>query len=267
MSRLSRRFTRNRVGRDFVVGDVHGMFGALGELLAAAEFDAGRDRLFSVGDLIDRGPGSREALDWLARPWFHPVRGNHEQFLLDSNDPSTRDLWIRYNGGAWWLDCPPGEREAFRAACAALPIAIEIQTAKGRVGVVHADAPRSNSWPDFLARLESNDERVLEHALWSRERVSAGGSERVTGVELVLCGHTPTTRIVEAGNVRFIDTGAVYTQFREARLTMIEIEPDWCRPLSVATGAGATTQPGTTSGSRSVRTDAGAPRRSRDVSR
>ena len=114
-------------------------------------------------------------------------------------------------------------------------IAIEIETSKGRVGVVHADAPRSKSWPAFLARLESNDERVLEHALWSRERVSAGQSERVSGVELVLCGHTPTTRIVEVGNVRFIDTGAVYTQFREARLTMIEIEPDWCRPKSVAT--------------------------------
>ena len=230
-----RRYPRNRSGRDFVVGDVHGMFSALRELLTIAGFDERRDRLFSVGDLIDRGPDSRDSLDWLAQPWFHAVRGNHEQFLLDSDDPSSYDLWVRYNGGSWWLDCPAAEREAFRTACAALPIAIEVETSRGAVGIVHADAPRSNSWSDFLLRLEAGDAHAREHALWSRERVSTGPSARVSGVELVFCGHTPTTRIVEAGNVRFIDTGAVYTQFREARLTMVEIEPHWCRALCVAT--------------------------------
>ena len=229
------RFARNPDGRDFVVGDVHGMFGALHELLARSEFDGERDRLFSVGDLIDRGPGSREALGWLEKAWFHPVRGNHEQFLLDSDDPSVLDLWTRYNGGDWWLDCPLEEREAFRGACATLPIAIEIDTPHGRVGVVHADAPRSNSWPEFLANLESCNEHVREHAIWSRERISAGSSAHVSGVELVVCGHTPTTRIVAAGNVRFIDTGAVYSDFPGARLTMLEIAPERCRALSVAT--------------------------------
>ena len=61
-----RRYPRNRTGRDFVVGDVHGMFSALRELLAVAGFDDRRDRLFSVGDLIDRGPDSRGSLDWLS---------------------------------------------------------------------------------------------------------------------------------------------------------------------------------------------------------
>ena len=235
MYRPYRRFARNPAGRDFVVGDVHGMFPALGELLALARFDEERDRLFSVGDLIDRGPRSREALDWLAKPWLHAVRGNHEQLLLDSDDPATRNLWIRHNGGAWWLDCGPAERAAFREACAELPIAIEIAASRGKVGVVHADAPRSNSWADFLSRLESQDERAVEHALWSRERVAGESVGRVSGVDLVVCGHTPTTRIVEAENVRFIDTGAVYRQFAGARLTMIEIEPGWGRATSVPT--------------------------------
>ena len=235
MYRPYRRFARNPAGRDFVVGDVHGMFSTLRELLALARFDEERDRLFSVGDLIDRGPRSREALDWLAKPWLHAVRGNHEQLLLDSDDPATRNLWIRHNGGAWWLDCGPAERAAFREACAELPIAIEIAASRGRVGVVHADAPRSNSWDDFLSRLESQDERAVEHALWSRERVAGESAGRVSGVDLVVCGHTPTTRIVEADNVRFIDTGAVYRQFAGARLTMIEIEPGWGRATSVPT--------------------------------
>ena len=134
MQRPFRRFARNAAGRDFVVGDIHGMFPALRQLLARVAFDEECDRLFSVGDLIDRGPHSREALEWFAKPWFHAVRGNHEQFLLDSDDRPTRELWIRYNGGDWWLECGPAERKAFREACAALPIAIEIDATQGRVG-------------------------------------------------------------------------------------------------------------------------------------
>jgi len=74
------RYGINTTGRDFVVGDIHGMFPALEELLASVEFDGDRDRLFSVGDLVDRGPLSKHAPDWLAHPWFIACRGNHEQF-------------------------------------------------------------------------------------------------------------------------------------------------------------------------------------------
>ena len=235
MGATVRRFARNTSGRDFVVGDIHGMFPALEALLELAEFDEELDRLFSVGDLIDRGPRSREALEWLSKPWFHAVRGNHEQFLLDSDDASTRDLWLRYNGGSWWLECPAAERDAFRAACAALPIALEIDASNGRVAVVHADAPHARSWPEFVARLEAGDGVAIEHALWSRQRVSSGSSARVPGVDLVICGHTPVTRIVESGNVRFIDTGAVYVEYPGARLTMVGIEPTWGGALSVPT--------------------------------
>jgi len=50
-------FGENREGRDFVVGDIHGMFGHLRMLLKQVSFDAEVDRLFSVGDLVDRCPG------------------------------------------------------------------------------------------------------------------------------------------------------------------------------------------------------------------
>ena len=57
------RFERNESGRDLVVGDIHGMFPHLSALLAQLEFDESRDRLFSVGDLVDRGPASTEAVE------------------------------------------------------------------------------------------------------------------------------------------------------------------------------------------------------------
>ena len=52
---------RNRMGRDFVVGDVHGCFRTLERCLRQVRFDRDRDRLFSVGDLVSRGPHSLEA--------------------------------------------------------------------------------------------------------------------------------------------------------------------------------------------------------------
>ena len=43
----------NQVGRDFVVGDVHGCFRTLEVALLEIEFDPIRDRLFGVGDLVN----------------------------------------------------------------------------------------------------------------------------------------------------------------------------------------------------------------------
>lgn len=72
----------NVEGRDFAVGDLHGCFEELGRLLIHVKFDPVRDRLFSTGDLIDRGPRSQDCLSLLTKPWFYPVLGNHEDVML-----------------------------------------------------------------------------------------------------------------------------------------------------------------------------------------
>lgn len=72
------RFHLNATGRDFAVGDIHGHFGRLDAALAAAKFSPDHDRLFAVGDLVDRGPESADVLAWLERPWFHAICGNHD---------------------------------------------------------------------------------------------------------------------------------------------------------------------------------------------
>ncbi len=69
-------------GRDFVVGDLHGCFDELAKLLKYVNFDPKKDRLFSTGDLIDRGPKPEECLELLNKPWFYSVLGNHEDLML-----------------------------------------------------------------------------------------------------------------------------------------------------------------------------------------
>ena len=56
---LVQRFTQNTRGRDFVVGDLHGCFDHLRVMLEHIQFNRVTDRLFCVGDLVDRGPGPR----------------------------------------------------------------------------------------------------------------------------------------------------------------------------------------------------------------
>ncbi|MGB1581849.1 MAG: metallophosphoesterase, partial [Nevskiales bacterium] len=113
------RLPRNTSGRDFCVGDIHGMFNLLGKLLQKADFDPSQDRLISVGDLVDRGPHSKRAPVFLAQPWFYAIRGNHEDMLIrcveDPSDQSNTLLWAN-NGGQWWLDTSVEDREKVYAA-------------------------------------------------------------------------------------------------------------------------------------------------------
>lgn len=64
-----RRFQLNADARDFAVGDIHGHFVRLEVALAAVKFSPEKDRLFSVGDLVDRGPESVDVLIGMQRMW------------------------------------------------------------------------------------------------------------------------------------------------------------------------------------------------------
>ena len=95
----------NNTGRDFIVADLHGCLDLLREHMSRVAFDPAKDRLFSVGDLADRGPDSLGCLRLLREPWFHAVVGNHEDMLLcylgkrNSTYHSAPDF-VR-NGGGW----------------------------------------------------------------------------------------------------------------------------------------------------------------------
>lgn len=207
------KLQRNTQGRDWAVGDIHGCFRRLSRLLKMAAFNPTCDRLFSVGDMVDRGADSAAVLEWLAQPWFHAVRGNHEQLAIDSL-LGDKQAEIRHvnNGGSWLLAQPTAQRLACLAAFQRLPYAIEIADgAGGRIGVVHADCP-DNDWDALVSGLENGTlpDASRNTALWSRERARNGRGGVVSGVELLLVGHTPQTSATRFDNVLNLDTGAVY---------------------------------------------------------
>src|SRR5215813_10876329 len=95
--------------RAYVIGDIHGRLDLLLRLHDTIANDAGRKpigdlRIIYLGDYVDRGPSSREVLDFLtslkaARSSVTCLLGNHEAMLLRFlEDSSIGPEWLAYGG-------------------------------------------------------------------------------------------------------------------------------------------------------------------------
>jgi len=209
-------YEENTEGRDFIVGDIHGCFDVLDMIIEKVKLDPDRDRLFLIGDLIDRGPHSFRCLEYLDRPYVHAIRGNHEDLFLEYCDNGETDLKKLFsavinNGAGWVVDMPETFLKRAHKAFSDLPIVIEIMTATGNVGLVHADVPKGQSWQHFIEDIVQGDNVAIEEAIEGRHRVFDNDDSGVSGIDLVFLGHTPQTdghKIL--GNCVYIDTGAVF---------------------------------------------------------
>jgi len=90
--------------RLFAVGDIHGCFASFEKLIETKIKPRKTDKIILLGDLIDRGPQSKEVVDLiidLQRKGFDiiPLLGNHEDMMLNALDNEKNlPLWL-YNGG------------------------------------------------------------------------------------------------------------------------------------------------------------------------
>lgn len=199
------RFSINTQGRDFAVGDIHGCFTALQQALDHIDFNPTKDRLFSVGDLVDRGPESGQVLGWLARPWFHAICGNHD-FMIWRSALGTPYLEVNHleHGGGWLNELDQETQRRVGERLAALPLAMEVETPEGLVGLVHADCPYDD-WKDMQSQPLTAS--AVDCCLWSRERYRHSYTTPVRNVRAIIHGHVTVGSMQKLGNVYFIDTG------------------------------------------------------------
>lgn len=197
----------------FCIGDVHGHADAL-EALWRTIAPKPDDTLVMLGDSIDRGPDSDRVLDlllnWSTRVRLVPLRGNHEQMMLDARDggePMCR--WV-LNGGEATLD------------------AYDART--------WSDIPAAHL--DFLKRTvlhHETDTHFFVHANYDEDHPLTEQyretllwrhlSQHVPGPHLsgktAVVGHTPMGEtIFDAGHLLCLDTGCG----KGGRLTALQIE-------------------------------------------
>ena len=176
--------------RILAVGDIHGHADQLRTLWKKIAFDDKEDMLVFLGDYIDRGKKSVEALRFVQKQVechenVHALCGNHEAMMLgylrthglDDFDPM--DLWLM-NGGDVTLDQLMGlsaeDAEGLIAFVKACPLYDRIQHGGQSILFVHAGInPRQTK-------------QKARDLLWIREDFY----DNYRGTELVVVGHTPT---------------------------------------------------------------------------
>jgi serine/threonine protein phosphatase 1 len=200
-------------GRLLAIGDIHGCHVALEVLLKQVAVSEG-DTVVVLGDVIDRGPGTRQAIDLLIRLsascQLRLVEGNHEEVLFDSFENSKiRDDWLGF-GGIETLESYGSERQISEEHLAFLGSAVDYVETETSV-FVHAnlepDRPLPSQTADWLRWVK----------LSKRERPLPSGKR-------VICGHTPQANgLPWIGNGWVcIDTGA----YRGLYLTCLDVTSD-----------------------------------------
>ena len=168
----------------YAIGDLQGCFDPLQELLGETGFNKSRDRLWFVGDLVNRGPQSLEVLRFVKSLGKAGVSvlGNHDLHLLMVAEGRAKRHKADTLGGI--LDAP--DREDLLAWLRRLPLT----HVEGEYAMVHAgllpswtaaqaaqlgkeveQVLRGPSWPDLMANMYGNQPDRWDDALTGFDRL------------------------------------------------------------------------------------------------
>lgn len=219
--------------RHLVVGDLHGRYEVFMRLLDKANYDPAKDIIYSVGDMIDRGPDSVKCVEFFHQDRCYAIKGNHEHMMLTNE---WRETWVA-NGGIECMDSvhAAGRDEGWlKDMVRDFPWVIDVgdNDEEHAFRVVHAEMP--SAWS------ESYFQRILNEAIngsdpgfarliWSRTLV-ADAVENISRMRPahyeiefhpdrfrnVFTGHTPVHNIIKCGDTWMLDT------WRSKSLSMID---------------------------------------------
>ena len=178
----------------YAIGDIQGCFGTLCKLLERISFDAGRDRLWFAGDLVNRGPRSLETLRFVRSlgDAALTVLGNHDLALLMASE----GLGKRSRGDTFdgvlaaadrtelldWLRYQPlcHVEDGFCLVHAGLLPAWDVMLAQALAEEVE-NALTGTNWREFLAHMWGSEPATWGADLtgWARLRVIVNAMTRL----------------------------------------------------------------------------------------
>lgn len=207
--------------RIFVIGDVHGCALTLQHLIFKVIRIRRTDTLYFLGDIIDRGPRSRETLETILRLRaagysLASIRGNHEEMMLNACRNRTESLLWLENGGIETL-------KSFRVedACE-IPIETRKFVADFPYYILLDRFILCHAGVNCLAEAPLEDQEAM---IWSHNLPVI--PERLGGRRLI-CGHTVQTleeiRSSLSSDRISLDNGCVFNYRQEfGHLVALEI--------------------------------------------
>jgi serine/threonine protein phosphatase 1 len=171
-----------------IISDIHGCYYTLRRLLKKCP----DEEIIFLGDMIDRGPNSKQVVEFAMKERISAVIGNHEHMMVDhylKYREYERNLWLDFNGGgdavkSWGGEIP----DEIVYWVNNLPIAIK----------------RDNL---LLSHTGHGTHESLLEAVWCRDLTFPND-----GLFRVL-GHTQFAYSLLGPNFIRIDTGAAYPKF------------------------------------------------------
>lgn len=210
----------------YAIGDIHGQYENLCQVLDRIEADGGPDaKIIFLGDLTDRGPKSKQVVQHLmdgcsaGRNWT-VIRGNHDQMFADFMDPMPR-IEMRLPLGLDWLHDRLGGQDTLRS------YGVEINETS-RYYQIHQDAQTKvpADHHEFLRSLplfhqigqylfvhagihpeRPLDQQKHEDLIWIREPFLSYDKPHPF---VVVHGHTAIQQATHYGNRINLDSGAGY---------------------------------------------------------
>ena len=188
------------MGRTIVIGDIHGCFDELSDLLELVDLRTD-DRVIAVGDLITKGEKNREVLDlFIKDERFSSVVGNHDRALRQYWRGEPVRLTRQQKAAAAQLE---SGREQYSAYLRSLPFTINL----GSHLVVHAGVR-----PGVPLRQQMASDLTELRTMGANPPTRKGVPwyDVYRGKRIVLFGHWPARAPRFAPHAIGLDTGCVY---------------------------------------------------------
>ncbi|MDO6706521.1 metallophosphoesterase [Photobacterium sp. 1_MG-2023] len=199
----------------YFLSDPHGQYQLMLDVLEKIGFryphnGQVRDRLFILGDLIDRGPDSMAILAFVQNnPAVYAIQGNHEHMACRAfRNPDHQALWLM-NGGRWHEHCDPEALQASLRFAQALPVCYTLQINGHQIGLIHAAVPSPFDWQYFTHCCDEGllSDEALTDAIWDREAFLHDPEMAIAHIDAVVMGHNIVTGLKPkvCGNRIYID--------------------------------------------------------------
>lgn len=203
---------KNTSGRDLLLADVNGCVNELYKLIDEVNFSED-DRLFLLGNSINKGLYSYEVVQFTKNKNVYPLLGNAEMYMLTALTKGLpaeeKEVFTQQwddNGGTWRHNATPQQLNEMYNEILQWPLSVTINSDK-KYGLVHAESP-FDDWNEFInASITYN---IVSRATNGQTILQGERTGQVSNVDTVVSGHTQLARPpVSKGKCIYINHGIV----------------------------------------------------------